>query len=326
MAKEQVFTAFSGSPDDFGVGFLDDFDGTYTDLRYIAHPYKSAANFKPGDKYGLFVKVSIRPDDTDEDVVYYLRAGFLGTFVPSQDGKSPAGGLTLDEYKELAKGGPVIEEGTENEYSGPYAISPGNSPKTFPPSDWHQHFHNLRELGYNKIDPRVDSLVGTRCHFNRLSIDDRVVDRNGKKVQINQKMQVKEGDNANTTEWKIICPTAILEPLKGSKSTASSSKSTTSSNKPDTNTSDTGGDTSNDTGEDPVAMMDMLLEMDISGVLTDAGEPLPRNKVVEAMKPKFMEYDTQLARNNALQKMSNVKWMNHEDRPWSFEGGKYQVK
>lgn len=298
----QEFTVFSGSPDDFGVGFLDDFDGVVTYARYCPHRYSKDPSKK---KHGLFVKIRIKPDDQEDEIEVFQRAGFLNTFLPSKNGTQPAG-ATLEEYKELEQGRGVIQEGTEEEYEGEYIITPGKSSKQLPPSDHHQFMHNLRELGFKTVDPKISIIEGLHCHFNRLPIDESVVEINGKKIQVNQKMPAIEGQEAQR-EWKFLCPTAIHGQAKVTNGkTKASSTPTTSTISSSTVTDD----------------KESALETTIQLYLMENGEVADKDLKQAIVKAQ----ESTEAKHYSLAQMSKADWMRSSERPWVFSNGKYSNK
>jgi len=97
----------SFDPDAFETyGLVDKLTGTIVESLYGPYDWNGKADrSKGGYAFGLFVV--IRPDpgeSTQDDQLVFLQGGYLSAWIPSMDGINPAGGLSLQDWKDLGAG------------------------------------------------------------------------------------------------------------------------------------------------------------------------------------------------------------------------------
>lgn len=347
--KSNQPTFYALGVDEFGPGFADDFDGTIKvgSPRYLAYKY-------PNSQYGhnLFAEFVVVPDADsgfDEFTVKY-KAGSLKQNYPSPDGRSLAGpdDISVDDYEQLADDPEAfIEEGQEDLYSGPFAVTTRKEGK-LPPSDWQQFMDSVKKC-YPPDDPENDPdgtsfetkpnidemLSGYRFHFLRMAQD-------------SSRQRKKSGDDKKGgREFLILCATEALgkeETVKGKKSDKSSNVKDSTKAKPkskpvveeeeddelegieeeteETEVEEEETDDTTDDGDDDDDNEANYTKI-IKSIIAASKDGITRQRLSAESLNKVK---TASEKSELVKLIGNVKWMQDKARPWRVKDGKYVAK
>jgi len=321
------------NPENFGGNRRDDFAGVVTANLMMPWRYpgtKPREDKKTGKKspfapYSLFSRVSIL---ADEDSAYgpiedneMFQAGYLASVAPTDDGENPKG-ATWDIYAKLDAGEAEMGEGEEEDLGAVYVIGKRKGFK-LPSSDYAQFLfsidrllkeataEDLRAHGWEGWKPNHDCIAGLHLHFNLLDRDEKMG---------NRRPTESKDPTAQNKNFKILCATALLDPVEKStnpvsvavSSSTKAGSTATSNAKP---SKANGAETSSD------------LESDLEGFVLTQIMTLPTlNKKpthgnIMAEVPASFQGNIQ----QAITKL-NSSWTMDDARPWVRKGTTYELK
>lgn len=155
MAKKEAPQVASLNPADMLSGLKDDFRGVIKEAVYCAFDYDGNV-----DKPVLAGRLTIEIEGEDDPFVQHWSAGDLAAFVPSEDGKTPAG-----------EGGDSVEDFGEGEF----ALKVGKRAQLNNNTNWAHLIGSIIDSGEasehfkaTDLKPGLSSLVGLDCQWNRV--------------------------------------------------------------------------------------------------------------------------------------------------------------
>lgn len=317
-SNETTFTVAPANPDEMGFSRPDDFSGVITSLVYVPYRFSNSTD----GKYYLNARVGIQPDEDsglgEKEIFEYLSAGFLNSHAPSPDLKTLAGDLTFEQYKDLSEG---LENlvGDENDFIGYYAVNFPNSKQILPDGAWKQFLSTSKQLtigpdgvvkpaaaahGFAGFGDRSDTLVGMHFHFNRILETKDLGGRTPKKTAPGEKPK----------EYKVLCPTELLEPVAGAK-TANKSTAEPAAGKTAGTTAGSPNAESDEFGDS----LEMTMKMEIEELGANASKKNVNTNVLNALTSPN-------DKKNALNNYLNKPWATAAERPWEFVDGVYRIK
>lgn len=315
----------SNNPDDFGPVAWQ--GGIATVVKSVYAP--DMFSQKSG-KYGLFHILTLREENGAEHTSRYLRGYFAGTdpkptdkrykgnnVYPSKTMTSIAGpeDKSLEElmemYAELGNGDLKLEEGEVVDFEGYFAISMaetrgGNN-------DDRQLLdavrkHTTKEGEENSainFDQDSRFLEGHKFHWDRLPQA--------------YPFKTKEGEEAK--EYKGLFPTAyfgIDEEWEAENKSSKSSMASSSSSKEESKPAESPSPESEETNEfaDDIEMKILAL------LKKNKGKEIDKKQISTHVLGLFSDADD---KKSALNYCGNNKWMVSDDRPWTYEDGKFKA-
>lgn len=227
------------NPENFGGNRRDDFGGLI--VANILMPWrfpgaKPREDRKTGKKstfppYSLFARVTILADEdspygaTEENEM--IQAGYLASSAPTDDGEKPKG-ASWEQYAQLDAGEAEIGDGEEEDLGAVYVMGKRKNFK-LPSSDYAQFLWSIDRLikdateaevrahGWQGWTPGHDCIVGLHMHFNLLDRDEKMG---------NRRPTENKDPNAVKRDFKILCATALLDPVGKPVSSATTEAST----------------------------------------------------------------------------------------------------
>lgn len=313
----------SNNPDDFGPVAWQ--GGIATVVKSVYAPDMFG---KKSGKYGLFHILTLREEDGTEHTSRYLRGYFNNTdpkpgdkrykgfnVYPSKTSTSIAGpeDKSLEElmemYAELGNGDLKLEEGEVVDFEGYFAISMaetrgGNN-------DDRQLLDKVREKTKKEgeensavsFDQDSRFLCGHKFHWDRLPQT--------------YPFKAKEGEEAK--EFKILIPSAyfgIDEEWEAENKSSANSKS--SGSKEESKPVESETPESEETNE----FADNIELKILQFLKKNKGKEIDKKQISTHVLGLFSDVDD---RKSALNYCGNNKWMVSDDRPWSYEDGKFKA-
>lgn len=286
--------------------------------------------------YQLFAKCTILADEdspfgaTEDDEM--IQAGYLGSAMPTDDGEKPKG-ASIEMYKKLDRGEAEMNDGEEDDLAAVFVLgvtADGKIKKDYklPNSDYGQFITSIDRLLKNASEEELkahgwpgwsrkqDCIVGLHLWFNLLPRDSNMG---------NRQVKVSNDPNARKMDFKVLCATALLDPVgkPAESSSVSVAVSSTSANKSAGKSTTTTAATSKSNGAESDDTEFELEEL-IVGMISDAnknGSKLLHGQIAAQIPPAFQGKDV----NKAIS-LINTNWSKDAARPWIRKATGYELK
>ena len=307
MSEEEDSGVVGMNPDSFTSGLKDDFRARITGAEYVAWDYEGNKFDDDGNPVltlaGKF-DLEILDDDgepTGEDgVTQFWSAGDIGSFVPSEDGKEPAG----------SGPDPRSEDGDDVQFEvgvgGQYAMRVGRRSAFSRSTNWARLLTSVLECGEASeafsaanFDPSIHCLIGIDAQWNRVPQETR---------------SGLDSDDGNKRDVLVVTEMFGYEPPAKAKSkTTTKGKTTTTAKGKTTKPADPEPD--DDDGDE---LSDTVLQLVTDAISESDGATMLRSKLTAIVK----EVD-KADRPAALKLVTNKKWL--EEGGFTIKGNKVSI-
>jgi hypothetical protein len=305
------------APDAFEAGSPDKFWGEIVDI--YAAPWCSPKSTT--GKHLCYVFVRFKPDEDSgfDEFERRYQAGFLTRCVPSNDGKTPAGG-DIDHYVNLSKGLESIPEDEFDDHKGEIILG-----APIKGMDWDQFVESLATAGFDAFGDvsLKKSLIGLRAFLHQ--VDQKrggaATDTGDQGGQQQRRYQILVADqiDASTIPGKgknksgaaKVATTGKGAGTNGGGKSNGSVKSTAG-----VTTTHTDDDSTTDTDDEPSEIETLTTDLVNEVLAAHKGKPVPMPILLKEVTDRVAD---KVQKREVFAQLKKADWMQSEERMWTYD-------